>query len=224
VPRKPVVRRAPKRSAAAADTSAVFGEYGLTESYKRSVEAAFGSAQACITELFWLELETVVGVFLSLQQKHVNSPPRQQREFWRRFAERTSDLANNLRIIRRQTRWGHSDPMWANRGLMALWEIQQRADLHVLAYDDIVQASRRYPHRSFLYDSICDFWVWNGRQLRYSTSPAGVPTGPLIRFIEACANPLLAKPLSAHGIRDFIDRRKGRKVRKGGYGVRARRK
>jgi hypothetical protein len=127
VPRKPVVRRAPKRSAAAADTSAVFGEYGLTESYKRSVEAAFGSAQACITELFWLELETVVGVFLSLQQKHVNSPPRQQREFWRRFAERTSDLANNLRIIRRQTRWGHSDPMWANRGLMALWEIQDRS-------------------------------------------------------------------------------------------------
>jgi hypothetical protein len=188
-----------------------FGD-GFPEEYRRAVEASLDRQDVCLTDQFWSELESVIRTFLSLQEHHIRTPPRKERARWRRIAELANDLSGELRGLRRQILWTQRPNL--ARFLKELWEVRDSADARMAGYGMIVEAFRHgNPHRWFLYASILDLWLWLGGKLQYSMSPEGRPHGPLVRFVEACANPILVKPLKASGISAFIDRRKGKRRR-----------
>jgi hypothetical protein len=199
-------RAAHEDSLLAAELARAFDEnVGLREPYKRAVALSLG-AKACPPEQFWRELETIVGTFVSLQRHHIAKVPRRQREYWQSIASRADDLARALRPLRRQILWGQRLDL--QQTLHALWEVKDWADAHVLGYDTITAAFQhhRHPHRWYLYRSLIDLWTGQlGGELTYTTAADGMPGGPLIRFVEACANPLLAAPLTARAIRKIID-------------------
>jgi hypothetical protein len=188
-----------------------FGD-GLPEEYRRAVEASLDLRNVCLTNQFWAELETVIRMFLSLQEHHTRKPPRKEYDRWCRIAEHASILGGELREFRREILWSQRPDI--KRALEVLWEIKDSADARIVGYGTLVEAfrRRRHPHRWFLYASILDLWKGLSGKLKFSMS-SRQPYGPLIRFVEACANPLLIKPLKANGIGSFIDRQRGRRSR-----------
>jgi hypothetical protein len=188
-----------------------FGD-GLPEEYRRAVEASLDLQDACLTNQFWAELETVIRTFLSLQERRLRKPPRQEYDRWCRIAEHAGILGGELRALRWEIPWTQRPDI--KRALEVLWEIKDSADARMAGYGTLIEAFRHgHQHRWYLYASILDLWKWLGGELKYSMSPKGVPYGPLIRFVEACVNPLLIKPLKASGISSFVDRRLGRRGR-----------
>jgi hypothetical protein len=183
---------------------------GLNESYKRAVAESLGRPE---TPQFWNELETAVGTFLNLERHHVSRPPHEERAYWERIAKLANNLGAELRERRRQILWGQRPNV--RRALETLWEIKDAADARVAGYDTIVKAFQRRdnPHRWYLYAKILDLWIELGGELRCSMSPKGVPYGPTIRFVQACANPLLAEPLTPNGISAFVDRHRKERSR-----------
>jgi len=54
--------------------------------------------------------------------------------------------------------------------------------------------------------------VLNG-QLQYSRNPQGEPTGPLVRFLTACVEPILGDETPRAGVADIIDRERDRRAK-----------
>ena len=198
------------------DTTAVLDTGGgLTDQYRHAVAAAL-PAGVDPPEAFWHDLESAVAAYFSLQQHRTFRPPKVELERWQHIDRLVSDLASELRTIRRQTPWStfDFDQSWSARSLAALWEVKRKAEAGVFAYQTIGSAfSRRgHPHRAHLYGAICDLWRFELKQkLRYSRSETGIPSGPLIVFLAACLGPVLGSETpTASGLASIVNRKRRR--------------
>jgi hypothetical protein len=193
------VARTTKKTLRKADVSAAF-DGGLTEPYKQGVVDSLELYYACLPAPFWLQLETVVGLFLDLQQRRNHQLAIEERARWQRIAKLVNETGQELRLMRQK----HP---WANNRLFVsdVWALKKTAEAYVAYYADIAMAfrGRSNPYLWSLCMSLLDLWVWGlGREARLTE---GLPSEPLMRFMRACANPLLAHPLNPHTIRGYVD-------------------
>jgi hypothetical protein len=163
------------------DLCAVF-DGRLSASYQQGVIDSLNLYNACLTERFWLELRVVVALFIDLQRRHAANPAIKQRARWRRIIKIMDETGQALGL-------------------------KDAAGAYVVYYDVVTEAfrARGNPDLWYLCTSLLDIWTCGlGREARFSTG--GRPSGPLIRFIQACIDPLLVYQFNPHTIRSYIER------------------
>jgi hypothetical protein len=161
-----------------------------------------------------IELDEIIGTYhdvLNTPREHY--PSVKERKRWRRIDNLTERLAQEMRKLRRETPWSDPDPLLPNRVLDVLWELHMRGQAR-LAWLDTSRAFRgtQNPYRESLYSGVLRVWteVLNG-QLQYSRNKQGKPTGPLVRFLTACVEPILGEETPRAGIAGIIDRERKRR-------------
>jgi hypothetical protein len=129
-----------------------------------------------------------------------------ERKRWLRIEKLVDKLGAELRAARRGLSWEHSDPLWPNRALVALWGFRHFVESHRIGYEMIGAGFKRRanPHQALLCAAVCNLWMIHlGQELTYS------PGGPLPRFFDACLYPVLGFDMPTdRAIRDIIARHK----------------
>jgi hypothetical protein len=146
-----------------------------------------------VPEAFWLELEGVAREYDGLRGGVRRNLARDRRRYTR-IDKLVSALANELRAIRNDAPRLDSDLSWPARDIEALWRIHDRASAHLLAYESIAasQSRRSDPCRDYLIGGLLDLWMEHvDATLGFSRAKGGEASGPLIRFLDAAAAPLL---------------------------------
>lgn len=181
--REPAARKQRKPQRPAVDFSAVYDPPLLADGYKSRVAAALPPG-AVASDVFWNALTAAVAFYVMQQQRRLRRPHLQARERWEGIVKLIDALARELRIVRRETRLSHSDPMWPNRALDALAVARRKADAHADYHRTLATAfkGRRNPDRWAFYAAVFDLWTGPLAQdgLRFSIGPNGQPHGPLI--------------------------------------------
>jgi hypothetical protein len=187
----------------------------LSEDYRQGVTAAWPSGIDPPSTDFWDELEAAITTFISLQEHRGKRPTKGEFKRWQRIDRLVDRLVAELHIVQRDRHepWSvfEFDSLWVNRARESLWGVKRKAEAGQIAYRRLGAAfkGRSNPYRAFLYDAVLNLWTLRlGQKLRYSTTPKGTPSGPLIRFFEACVKPVLdADTPTVHGIATIIDTR-----------------
>jgi hypothetical protein len=185
----------------------------ITPAHQQAIEAAIPAGGVVPIE-FWRDLDAAIGLYQTLQERRATRPPAEERARWQRIEKLADSLGKELRALRMKISWEHSDPLWPNRALVALWGIRHRAEANRIGYEMRGAGFKRRsnPHRALLYAAVCDLWAIHLQQkLSYSMSPAGEPYGPVIRFFRACLEPVFgADAVMLHAVRGAIDRARKR--------------
>ena len=194
----------------------------ISDEHSRDILAAIPSQmmaksdRARVERIVLIELDQILGTYhdvLSTRREHY--PSAKERKRRRRIDKLTEQLAQEMRKLRRETPWNDSDPLLPNRVLTALWDLHKRTQIR-LEWLDTLRAFRgtHDPYRKALYSGVLRVWteVLNG-QLQYSRNPQGEPTGPLVRFLTACVEPILGDETPRAGVADIIDRERNRRAK-----------
>jgi hypothetical protein len=181
----------------------------ISAEHQRTIEAAIPAGVVVPTE-FWRDLNIAIDLYLILQQRRAAWPPAKERARWQRIEKLTGLLGEELRALRMAISGEHSDALWPNRALVALWEIRYRAETNRIGYEMLGAAFKRRsnPHRDLLFAAICDLWAIHLQQRLpgYSMSD-GTPCGGVIDFFAACLEPVFgAGAVPLHAVRNAIDR------------------
>jgi hypothetical protein len=74
---------------------------------------------------------------------------------------------------------------------------------------------RKNPHREFLYRGVMRVWTDRlGGKLRFwRPFDGGLPGGSLIRFLQACLEPVLGDETPEAGLADIIERERAARAR-----------
>ena len=103
------------------------------------------------------------------------------------------------------TLWTGPDPTWRDRALAVLSEVHRKVESARRLSQDMGSAfsGQQNPHREFLYWGVMRVWTDHlGGELRYSKSDKKKPpSGPLIRFLVACVEPILGDKTPGGGTR-----------------------
>ena len=194
----------------------------ISDEHSRDILAAIPSQmmaksdRARVERIVLIELDQILGTYhdvLSTRREHY--PSAKERKRRRRIDKLTEQLAQEMRKLRRETPWNDPDPLLPNRVLTALWDLHKRTQIR-LEWLDTLRAFRgtQDPYREALYSGVLRVWteVLNG-QLQYSRNPQGEPTGPLVRFLTACVEPILGDETPRAGVADIIDRERDRRAK-----------
>jgi hypothetical protein len=194
----------------------------ISDEHSRDILAAIPSRmmakgdRARLERIVLMKLDVIIGTYhdvLNTPREHY--PSAKERKRWRRIDKLTEQLAQEMRKLRRETPWNDPDPLLPNRVLTVLWDLHMRAQVR-LEWLDTLRAFRgtQDPYREALYSGVLRVWteVLNG-QLQYSRNPQGKPTGPLVRFLTACVEPILGEETPRGGVADIIDRERNRRAK-----------
>lgn len=201
---------------------ASLGKIGLSETYRRNVQAALPGGMI-VSNDFWDALWTVLGHYLLAEQRRTHDPPTVRAKQWRRFGEQLARFKRDMIAIRRTIDRRIIDPAdqppdwWINL-VWAIQEAQWRASEYSQSYQNAGAGFRRRsnPNQQRLYSEILHLWQAHfERPLTWSRGKRGKAGGPLIRFFTACVGPVLggATP-TAEGIIDIIQRERHRMTSK----------
>jgi hypothetical protein len=181
---------------------------GLTEEHQARIKAALPPGKVMTPEA-WINLNEIIIGYRIFETRRTTYPIVEKRKRWQRLGKAVEAAAAELRRLRRETPWSGPDPGWINRALAALWEVNRKVETRA-AFHNIWRAfgRRQNPHREFLYWGVMRVWTDQlGGELRYSKSPEKrLPSGPLIRFLVACVEPILGDETPGAGLGDIIDR------------------
>jgi hypothetical protein len=193
---------APKRAAS-------LGESGLSEQYRRDIEAALPRG-VTVSGDFWDKLWAIL-VHYDLQRNRNSLATRAKQ--WQRF-EKQLPQRRDLIAIRRTMPVRDPPPPWWIELLRAVEAARWSASQHSQHYQKAAAGfhGRSNPPRQRLYRDILLLWRAHLKQpLRRSRTHAGKPGGPLIRFFTACVGPILGDTTpSVHGIRKIIEQARAR--------------
>jgi hypothetical protein len=194
----------------------------ISAEHSRDILAAIPSRmmakgdRARLERIVLMKLDKIIGTYhdvLSTRREHY--PSAQERKRWRRIDKLTEQLAQEMRKLRREPPWSDPDPLLPNRVLAVLWDVHRRAQVR-LEWLDTFRAFRgtQDPYRQSLYSRVLRVWTedLNG-QLQYSRNRQGKPTGPLVRFLTACVEPILDQETPRAGVADIIDRERNRRAK-----------
>jgi hypothetical protein len=182
----------------------------LSEDHHKAIAAAIPAGVEVSPE-FWPKLGAAIYVFCALKEHRTRRPSAlSERKRYSRIKKLVDKLAGELRVIRRRP----STAAWPNITLQVLWGVKHIAEAGIIANKTRgAVKGRRDPYREHLYADILNLWVRQLKQpLSYSRARDGRPSGPLIRFIKACVDPVLDNP-SAYSVASVIDREKKRRDR-----------
>jgi hypothetical protein len=192
----------------------------ISDEHCRDILAAIPSRmlakgdRAKLERMVLSELDEIIGAYHQARAEHGERYPfAEEQKRWRRIDKFTEQLAREMRKLRRETPWSDPDPLLPNRVLDVLWELHARVQAR-LAWLDTSRAFRgtQNPYREALYSGVLRVWTehLNG-QLQYSRSRQGKPTGPLVRFLAACVEPVLEAETPRAGVAAIIDRERKRR-------------
>jgi hypothetical protein len=189
----------------------------ISDEHSRDILAAIPSRmmegdRARFERTVLIKLDEILGT-----SHDVLSTPRdfaKERKRWLRIDKRTEQLAREIRKLRRETPWSDPDPLFPNRVLAVLWDVHMRAQVHLESLDIRAFRGTQDPNRERLYSGVLRVWRedLNG-QLQYSRNRQGKPTGPLVRFLTACVEPILGEETPRAGVADIIDRERNRRAK-----------
>jgi hypothetical protein len=162
-----------------------------------------------------IELNEIIGTYHVLSTRREDYPFAKERKRWRRIEKLTEQLAQEMRKLRRETPWSDPNPWLPKHVLAVLRDLHMRAQVR-LGWLDTSKAFRgtQNPYLETLYSGVLRVWTehLNG-QLQYSRNRQGKPTGPLVRFLTACVEPILGEETPRAGVADIIDRERNRRAR-----------
>lgn len=183
---------------------------GLTAEHRARIVAALLPRKAMTPEA-WADLDEIIVGYRIFATRHTAYPIVEQRKHWGRLGKAVNIAEAELRWLRREVARSDPDPKWRSRALTALREVRRKVEAREASagFHDVWRTFRRRsnPDNEFLYWGV--MWVWTDRlggKLRYSNSPEGAPSGPLVRFFVACVEPILGNKTPGAGIADIIDR------------------
>jgi hypothetical protein len=169
--------------------------------------------RARLERLVLIELNEIIGTYHVLNTRREEYPFAKERKRWRQIDKLTEQLAKEMRKLRRETPWSDPDPWLPKHVLAVLRDIHLRAQAR-LKWLDKPKAFRatQNPYREALYCGVLRVWTehLNG-QLQYSRNRQGKPTGPLVRFLTACVEPILDQETPRAGVADIIERERNRR-------------
>jgi hypothetical protein len=169
--------------------------------------------RARLERLVLIELNEIIGTYHVLNTRREEYPFAKERKRWRQIDKLTEQLAKEMRKLRRETPWSDPDPWLPKNVLAVLRDIHLRAQAR-LKWLDKPKAFRatQNPYREALYCGVLRVWTehLNG-QLQYSRNRQGKPTGPLVRFLTACVEPILDQETPRAGVADIIERERNRR-------------
>jgi hypothetical protein len=193
----------------------------ISDEHSRDILAAIPSQmmaegdRASLERIVLIELDEIFGTYHDVSTRREHYPSAKERKRWRRIDKLTEQLAQEMRKLRRETPWSDPDPLLPNRVLAVLWEVHMRAQARLEWLDTLREfRGTQDPYREALYSGVLRVWteVLNG-QLQYSRNPQGKPTGPLVRFLTACVEPILGNETPRAGVADIIDRERDRRAK-----------
>jgi hypothetical protein len=180
---------------------------GLSDEHRARIEAALPPGMSMTPEA-WAELTEIVDGYRIFEHRRTTYPIKEERAHWKRLSDAVEQAGVELRRLRRKTPWSDPDPLWPNRALAALWNVRCKVETQA-AFHSIWDAfdGRKNPHREFLYSGVMRVWTDHlGGELRYSNKPGKLPYGPLIRFMQACLEPVLGDETPRAGLANTIQR------------------
>jgi hypothetical protein len=191
--------------------------YIISDEHSRDILAAIPSRmmegdRARLERMVLIKLDEILGTYHDVLSTRRDFAKERKR--WLRIDKRTEQLAQEMRKLRRETPWSDPDPLFPNRVLPVLWEVHMRAQARLEGLDIRAFRGTQDPHRESLYSGVLRVWTedLNG-QLQYSRNRQGKPTGPLVRFLTACVEPILGEEAPRAGVADIIDRERNRRAK-----------
>ena len=189
----------------------------ISDEHSRDILAAIPSRmmakgdRARLERMVLIKLDEILGTYHNVLG--TNYPFAKERKRWLRIDKLTEQLAQEMRKLRRETPWNDPDPLLPNRVLTVLWDLHMRAQVRLQRLDRRAFRGTQDPHREALYAGVLRVWTedLNG-ELQYSRNRQGMPTGPLIRFLTACVEPILGEETPRAGVADIIDRERNRRA------------
>ena len=190
----------------------------ISDEHSRDILAAIPSQmmakgdRARLERIVLTKLDEILGTYHDVLS--TNYPFAKERKRWRRIDKRTEQLAQEMGKLRRETPCSDPDSLLPYGVLPVLWEVHMRAQARLEQLDIRAFRGTQDPHREALYSGVLRVWteVLNG-QLQYSRNPQGKPTGPLVRFLTACVEPMLGEETPRAGVADIIDRERNRRAK-----------
>ena len=190
----------------------------ICDEHSRDILAAIPSRmmakgdRARLERMVLIKLDKILGTYHDVLS--TNYPFAKERKRWLRIDKLTEQLAQEMGKLRRETPWTDPDPLLPYRVLAMLWDVHMRARVRLERLDIRAFRGTQDPYREALYSGVLRVWteVLNG-QLQYSRNPQGKPTGPLVRFLTACVEPILGDETPRAGVADIIDRERDRRAK-----------
>ena len=189
----------------------------ISDELSRDILAAIPSQmmakgdRARLERMVLIKLDEILGTYHDVLS--TNYPFAKERKRWLRIDKLTERLAQEMGKLRRETPWSDPDPLLPNRVLAVLWDVHRRAQVRLEQLNIRAFRGTQDPHREALYSGVLRVWTedLNG-QLQYSRNRQGKPTGPLVRFLTACVEPILGEETPRAGVADIIDRERNRRA------------
>jgi hypothetical protein len=190
----------------------------ISDEHSRDILAAIPSRmmakgdRARLERMVLIKLDEILGTYHDVLS--TNYPFAKERKRWLRIDKLTEQLAQEMGKLRRETPWTDPDPLLPYRVLAMLWDVHMRARVRLERLDIRAFRGTQDPHREALYSGVLRVWTedLNG-QLQYSRNRQGKPTGPLVRFLTACVEPILGEETPRAGVADIIDRERNRRAK-----------
>lgn len=178
---------------------------GLTPEHRARIEAALPPGKVMSPEA-WAELEECVVGYRIFETRRLTYPIVKHRKYREHMDKAVATIILGLC---RDDMWPGDTTWWRPDALAAMSAIRRRVEA-LAAFHDMWSAfgRRQNPHREFLYWGVMRVWTDRlGGALRYSkASEKRLPSGPLIRFLVACIEPILGDETPGAGLADIIDR------------------
>jgi len=189
----------------------------ICDEHSRDILAAIPSRmmakgdRARLERMVLIKLDEILGTYHNVLG--TNYPFAKERKRWLRIDKLTERLAQEMGKLRRETPWSDPDPLLPYGVLPVLWDLHMRAQVRLQRLDRRAFRGTQDPHREALYAGVLRVWTedLNG-ELQYSRNRQGMPTGPLIRFLTACVEPILGEETPRAGVADIIDRERNRRA------------
>jgi len=190
----------------------------ISDEHSRDILAAIPSRmmakgdRARLERMVLIKLDEILGTYHDVLS--TNYPFAKERKRWLRIDKLTEQLAQEMGKLRRETPWTDPDPLLPYRVLAMLWDVHMRARVRLERLDIRAFRGTQDPDREALYSGVLRVWTedLNG-QLQYSRNRQGKPTGPLVRFLTACVEPILGEETPRAGVADIIDRERNRRAK-----------
>jgi hypothetical protein len=107
----------------------------ISPTHQRAIAAAIPD-DVEVPNAFWRDLNFAIDLYQAQRERRRVKPSVKERKRWEHIEDLAHELHGEICAAKKGIFWEHcDDPMWPNRMLVALGEIQHRAEAYRLGYE-----------------------------------------------------------------------------------------